>query len=209
MYIPSQFEENRLEVLHGLIAANPLGTLVTLASDGLNANHIPFEIDSSAGEFGTLRAHVARNNPVWHDRRDDAEPMVVFQGPHAYISPSWYPTKLEHGKVVPTYNYAVVHAYGPLRIIEDTAWLHDFLARLTAREERHAGSDWKIGDAPADYIEKMLSAIVGIEIPISRIVGKWKVSQNQPETNRAGVVAGLQKIGGDESLAMAQLVQSR
>ncbi|HEX7650118.1 MAG TPA: FMN-binding negative transcriptional regulator [Noviherbaspirillum sp.] len=209
MYIPSQFEENRLEVLHGLIAANPLGTLVTLASDGLNANHIPFEIDSSAGEFGTLRAHVARNNPVWHDRRDDAEPMVVFQGPHAYISPSWYPTKLEHGKVVPTYNYAVVHAYGPLRIIEDPAWLHDFLARLTAREERHAGSDWKIGDAPADYIEKMLSAIVGIEIPISRIVGKWKVSQNQPETNRAGVVAGLQKIGGDESLAMAQLVQSR
>ena len=208
MYTPSQFNENRLEVLQGLIADHPLGTLVTLASDGLNANHIPFEIDSSAGQFGTLRAHVARNNPVWHDLREGVDPMVVFQGPTAYISPSWYPTKLEHGKVVPTYNYAVVHAYGVMRVIEDPAWLRELLQRLSARHEKEAGKNWTIHDAPADFIEKQLAAIVGIEIPIARIMGKWKRSQNQPAVNRSGVVAGLSEIGSDEALAMARLVQS-
>lgn len=209
MYTPSQFNENRLEVLQGLIADHPLGTLVTLASDGLNANHIPFEIDSSAGQFGTLRAHVARNNPVWHDLLETVDPMVVFQGPTAYISPSWYATKQEHGKVVPTYNYAVVHAYGPLRVIEDPAWLRAFLVRLTARHEPQAGGNWKIEDAPPDYIEKTLTAIVGIEIPITRLQGKWKTSQNQPAVNRAGVAAGLEGIGSDEALAMARLVQAK
>lgn len=209
MYVRSYFKENRPEVLHDLIATNPLGTLVTLSSNGLQASHIPFEIDSTAGQFGILRAHVPRSDPIWSDRREDVEPMVVFQGPQAYISPSWYATKQEDSKVVPTYNYAVVHAYGPMRVIEDPAWLLEFLGKLTARHEQQVGKNWKIEDAPADYIEKMLSAIVGIEIPITRIEGKWKTSQNQPEVNRASVAAGLSEIGSDEALAMARLVQAK
>jgi transcriptional regulator len=206
MYQPAHFEEKRIEVLHELVVANPLGTLVTVDGAELNANHLPFELDRSAGPFGTLHAHVARANPVWQQIAGGVEPLVVFQGAQAYISPGWYASKAETGKVVPTYNYMVVHAYGHGRAIEDRVALRKFLERLTARYEAGMGTPWRIDDAPADYIEKMLHAIVGIEIPIQRLVGKWKVSQNRPAADQAGTVAGLRAVGTDDAVRMAEAV---
>lgn len=211
MYVPPHFEESRPEVMHELIRRHPLGTLVTLGENGLNANHIPFEIDPDPAPFGTLRAHVARNNPVWREHANDMEALVVFQGAHAYISPSWYATKQEDPRVVPTYNYMAVHAYGPLRVVEDRDWLRALLERLTNANEAVAHGPegaglWRISDAPESYIEKMLAAIVGIEIPVSRLVGKWKVSQNQPSVNRGSVERALRATGGESNAAMADAV---
>jgi transcriptional regulator len=208
MYVPSQFEENRPEVLHQLIGEHPLGMLVTLDPDGLNANHIPFEFDPEPAPYGVLRAHVARSNPVWRTFSADVEALVVFQGAQAYISPAWYATKQQDGKVVPTYNYMVVHAYGAMRVIDDPVWVRGLVERLTDRHEAGRASPWKVADAPRDYIDKLLSAIVGIEIPISKLVGKWKVSQNQPQANRDGVVNGLSEIGDDNATGMARAVRS-
>jgi transcriptional regulator len=214
MYLPAHFKESRVPVLHDLIRAYPLAVLVTLDGGGLVANHIPMEIDAGAGELGTLRGHVARANPVWKSHRAEVEAMAVFQGPEDYITPSYYATKAATGKVVPTWNYATVHAYGPLRVIEDPAWLRRFVEQLTDRHEaalQHATGDapWKVSDAPAPYIDSLVKAIVGIEVPLSRIEGKWKVSQNRPPEDRAGVVAGLSK--GDDPMqhAMAELVRER
>jgi transcriptional regulator len=206
MYLPKHFEENRVDVLHGLIRAHPLGALVTTGANGLEANHVPFEIDPDPAPFGTLRGHVARANPVWRDDAGDA--LVIFQGPELYVSPSWYPSKREGGKVVPTWNYAVVHAYGTLRAIDDAAWLRAFVERLTDRHEAARPDRWRITDAPADYVDQMVRAIVGIELPIARLVGKWKVSQNRPTRDRAGVVAGLEAQGTDVAGAMAALVRA-
>lgn len=205
MYLPKHFEETRVEVLHGLIRAHPLGALVTTGASGLEANHVPFEIDPDPAPFGTLRGHVARANPVWRDGVGDA--LVIFQGPELYVSPSWYPSKQEGGKVVPTWNYAVVHAHGALRAIDDAAWLRAFVTRLTDRHEGRRAAPWKVTDAPADYVDKMLTAIVGIELPIARIAGKWKVSQNRPAADRAGVIAGLEADGDDAARAMAAAVR--
>ena len=207
MYLPSHFEETRVEVLHRLIREHPLAVFVTLGSEGLNANHIPFEIEPAPAPFGTLRGHVARSNPVWRDFSKDIEPLLVFQGPQAYISPSWYPTKKETGKVVPTYNYIVVHAYGPLRVVEDRAWLRGLVERLTNRHEAKSVEPWKITDAPGDFIEKMLGAIVGIEIPVARLVGKWKASQNRPPVDRKGVISGLSELADADAVAMADFVR--
>jgi transcriptional regulator len=206
MYLPSHFEQQRPEELHGLISEVSLGMLVTLDPDGLNANHIPFDFDPEPAPYGTLRAHVARGNPVWRTFSPDVEALVVFQGPQAYVSPSWYPTKKEDGKVVPTYNYMVVHAYGAMRTIDDPAWLLALLERLTDRHESGRREPWKIDDAPTDFIEKRLSAIVGIEIAVSKLVGKWKVSQNRSEADRAGVAQGLTETGNAGACAMAQAV---
>jgi len=207
MYTPSHFEETRVAVLHQLIREHALATFVTLGPEGLNANHIPFEIDPEPAPFGTLRGHVARGNPVWRDFSKEIEALLVFQGPQAYISPSWYPTKKETGKVVPTYNYIVVHAYGPLRPIEDRVWLRNLVERLTNRYEAARVEPWKITDAPADYIETMLGAIVGIEIPVTRLVGKWKASQNRPPVDRKGVISGLNEIGDADAATMANFVR--
>jgi transcriptional regulator len=209
MYVPSQFEENRPEVLHQLIGEHPLGMLVTLDPDGLNANHIPFEFDPEPAPYGVLRAHVARSNPVWRTFSADVEALVVFQGAQAYISPAWYATKQQDGQVVPTYNYMVVHAYGAMHVIDDPVWVRGLVERLTDRHEAGRASPWKVADAPRDYIDKLLSAIVGIEIPISKLVGKWKVSQNQPQANRDGVVNGLSEIGDDNATGMARAVVVR
>src|SRR6266700_94994 len=157
--------------------------------------------------LGTLRGHVARDNPVWRDFSKDVQALLVFQGPKAYITPSWYPTKRETGKVVPTYNYIVVHAYGPLRVVEDRAWLRGLVERLTNRHEAARPQPWKITDAPGDYIEKMLGAIVGIEVPVARLLGKWKASQNRPPADRDGVVRGLGEIDDADAAAMAGLVK--
>jgi transcriptional regulator len=207
MYMPSHFEETRVEVLHQLIREHSLAVLVTLGSEGLNANHIPFEIEPAPAPFGTLRGHVARSNPVWRDFSKDVQALLVFQGPQAYITPSWYETKKETGKVVPTYNYIVVHAYGPLNVVEDRAWLRRLVERLTNRHEAARPEPWKITDAPGDYIDKMLGAIVGIEIPVTKLLGKWKASQNRPPADRDGVVRGLSEINDADAATMASLVK--
>jgi len=207
MYLPSHFEETRVEVLHGLIREHSLGALVTLGSEGLNANHVPFEIDATPAPLGTLQCHVARGNPVWRDFSKDNEALVVFQGTQAYITPSWYATKKETGKVVPTYNYLAVHAYGRIRVIEDRAWLRNLVERLTNRHEAARPVPWKVTDAPDDYIETMLGAIVGIEIPVTRLLGKWKASQNRPAADRAGVVLGLSESESADAATMAGVVK--
>lgn len=203
MYSPRHFEETRLDVLHALVRAHPLGALVTQQTDGLQADHIPFEIapPEAGAPFGVLRAHVARANPLWRDARGEA--MVIFQGAQAYVTPSWYEEKAVSGKVVPTYNYVVAHAYGRLRAVEDPAWLLALLGRLTGAHEAQRAQPWSVADAPAEYLDKMLAAIVGIEIPLTRLVGKWKVSQNRSDADRLAVAAGLQETNA----AMAGLVR--
>jgi transcriptional regulator len=208
MYVPSQFEERRLDVMHKLITDHAFGTLVTLNAAGINADHLPFELDPSAGEFGTLRAHVARANPLWRESSTDVEALAIFEGANAYVSPSWYPSKQDDGKVVPTWNYMVVHAYGPLRVIDDPVWLKGLVGRLTDRHESGRSAQWSVADAPQDYIDKLLNAIVGIEIPVTRLIGKWKISQNRSSVDRAGVVAGLNASGGMDESAMARAISS-
>ena len=205
MYVPSHFAEQRLDVLHQLMHDHPLGTLVTLTPDGLDACHIPFEIAPASADapHGTLRAHIARNNPLWRNASAALDALVVFQGPQAYITPSWYQEKAVSGKVVPTYDYATVHAYGRLRIIDDAAWLHALLARLSRLHEASRAQPWQLGDAPPDYIEKMLAAIIGIEIPLTRVIGSWKASQNRSQADRSTIAAGLRASG---AAAMADLV---
>jgi transcriptional regulator len=207
MYIPPLFNETRLDVLHGLIRAQPFATVVTLSSDGINANHIPLHLSAEQSSFGALRGHVARANPMWSDRVDDTDALAIFQGPHTYISPSFYPSKREHGKVVPTWNYAVVHARGPLSVIDDPAWLRSQLEALVSRHESASQAPWSIADAPPDFIERMMEAIVGFEIVISKLSGKWKMSQNQPAANRAGVVEGLRQRAGASDIEVAQWVE--
>ncbi|PLY42995.1 transcriptional regulator [Janthinobacterium sp. ROICE36] len=193
MYTPASFREKRLDVLHGLIRAHPLGALVRHGEDGLCADHLPFEIAAPTPEapFGILRAHVARANPLWRGAIGTDECMAIFQGPHAYITPAWYAEKQRSGKEVPTFNYAVVHAHGPLRAIDDAAWLMDLLERLTARHEADQAMPWTVADAPADYIGKLLKAIVGIEIPLTRLTGKWKLGQNRSLQDQASMAHGL------------------
>ena len=207
MYLPSHFEEQRPEILHALIRACPLAAIVTRTADGVDANHIPVDLCPERGPLGALRGHVARANPMWRERIEDAETLAIFQGPSSYISPSWYPTKREHGKVVPTWNYVVVHACGPLRVIDDPAWLRGQLEALVARHEAGSAAPWAISDAPPEYIDRMIASIVGFEIEIRRLVGKWKVSQNQPAPNRAAVAEALAARGGEAALKMAQLVR--
>ena len=207
MYLPTHFEETRVQVLHALIGAHPLGALVAMTGAGLDANHIPFEVDPEPGPFGTLRGHIARANPLWRDFSRDVEALVIFQGPGTYVSPAWYPTKQETAKVVPTWNYAVVHAHGTLRFIDDRDWLRAFVSKLTDRHEAPRPEPWKVTDAPADYIEKQLGAIIGLEIPITRLVGKWKVSQNRPAQDREGAAEGLLREGGPAAAAMAELIR--
>ena len=204
MYSPSHFDETRLDKLHALIQAWPLGAIVTHTDAGLAADHIPFEIaaPTAAAPFGTLRAHVARANPLW--RQAGAEALVVFQGPSAYVSPSLYAEKPVSGKVVPTYNYAVVHAHGALRAIEDPAWILALLRRLTSAHESARPAPWSVDDAPPDFLATLLKAIVGIEIPLDRLQGKWKLSQNRPPQDQA---AGAIDIANQPSAAgMAQLM---
>jgi transcriptional regulator len=202
MYLPTHFSESRPAVLRAFVRDHPLGLLVTQnGNGGVDANSVPFVLDADGDEPGVLRAHVARANPVWKTARTDVDALVVFQGPHGYVSPAWYPSKAEHGKVVPTWNYVMVQARGRLRAIDDRDWLRKFVSRLTARHEAPRDAPWAVTDAPADFIETMLGAIVGIEIPLSSLVGKWKVSQNRSAADRDGVVDGLVREHGDALLA--------
>ncbi|MBN1238960.1 MAG: FMN-binding negative transcriptional regulator [Gammaproteobacteria bacterium] len=207
MYLQKQFEEPDVRVLQALIRSHPLGTWVTHGDGELIVNHVPFLLDPDRGPHGTLAGHVSRSNPIWQLFSKNVPSVVAFQGAEAYITPSWYPSKHAHGKAVPTWNYAVVHAHGLPRAVDDRAWLLEHVARLTDTHEAGQARPWKVSDAPADYVEQMIGGIVGIEIPISKLVGKWKVSQNRPMADRLGVVAGLTARGDGRSLDMAALVE--
>ena len=189
MYVPDAFRQTDRSTLHGLIRANPLGMMVTVSGGVPDANHLPFLL-SDDGHLGTLRGHVARANGVWKEA-GNTPALVVFHGADGYISPAWYPTKSESGKVVPTWNYTVVHARGTLRVIDDVEWLRDHVTTLVAEHESNRDRPWSVADAPADYIEAMLSAIIGIEMPIAELAGKWKLSQNRTDRDREGVRRGL------------------
>ncbi len=207
MYLPTHFAETRIEVMQALVHAHPLGALVTMGAQGLDANHVPFEYDPHPAPYGTLRAHVARANPVWQEASASIEPLVIFQGPQVYISPSWYPTKKQTGKVVPTFNYIVVHAYGPMRVIDDVAWVRAFVGKLTDRFESQRPQPWSVVDAPEDFIATQARAIVGIEIPVTRLIGKWKASQNRPAEDRESVAQALRESGAPAGQAMASEIE--
>jgi transcriptional regulator len=191
MYLPKAFEETRVDVLHACIRSHPLGALVTVGASGLNANHVPFMVDPEPAPFGTLRAHVARGNPAWRELASTPDALVIFQGPQAYVSPSWYPGKQEHGKVVPTWNYVAVHAYGAARVVHDAAWLRDLVTSLTKEHEAGRVEPWSVSDAPDEFVAQQMRAIVGIEIPIARLQGKWKASQNRAPLDIERVTEGL------------------
>jgi transcriptional regulator len=203
MYLPRHFEQHDAQALHGLMREHPLATLVTVGPDGITADHVPLEFDATAGPHGTLRGHVARANPLWQHAASQPV-LAVFCGPQAYVTPSWYPSKAQTHKVVPTWNYTVVHAHGTLRAVDDAPWLHDLVTRLTGHHETPRPQPWAVADAPDEYVAQMLRAIVGIEIPLTRLIGKWKVSQNRSEADRLGVADGLPA----EAAAMAALVRA-
>jgi transcriptional regulator len=206
MYTPAHFKEERTEALHQLVHDHPLGLLITLGPEGMDATPIPFLLDTEPDGTAVLRAHVARANPVWREARTDVDTLVVFQGPQAYMSPSWYPSKADTGKVVPTWNYITVQARGQLVVRDDAEWLRGFVTRLTQRHEAVQAKPWAVTDAPADYIDTMLRAIVGIEIPLTSLKGKWKMSQNHPAANRRGAAQGLRRQGTEQALAVAACV---
>ena len=207
MYTPAHFDETRPELLHQLVRDHPLGLLVTLGEQGLDANPVPFLLDAEGSGPGVLRAHVARANPVWREARTDVETLVVFQGPQAYVTPNWYPSKAETGKAVPTWNYITVQARGRLAVHDDAAWVRALVTRLTERHEATQPRPWAVSDAPPEYIDAMLRAIVGIEIPLTSLRGKWKMNQNHPAANREGLSRGLREQGDEQALAVAAWVE--
>ena len=199
MYTPKYSEETRAEVLDALVRTYPFATVVANSANGLIANHLPFELVN-----GVLHGHVARGNELV--QMDGVEVLLVFRGPDGYISPNWYPTKHETGREVPTWNYAVLHVHGRLRVIDDAAWLKILLERLTDHHEADQPQPWKMSDAPEDHIETSLRAIVGLEVTIDRVEGKFKLSQNHPARNRTGVIAGLRQRNGEGDVELASLM---
>ncbi|GAB5097810.1 FMN-binding negative transcriptional regulator [Caballeronia sp. HLA56] len=204
MYIPDHFNETNTEVLQQLVLQHPFGALVTSGKSGLDANHIPFELITDQGQFGTLLAHVARANAVWQDVTDNDEVMVIFNAGDAYISPTWYPSKHEHHKQVPTWNYIVVHAYGRIQIRDNKKFVRGVVARLTRTHEAQEPKPWKMGDAPVDYVEQQLDAIVGLEIEVTRWVGKRKLGQHKDARDIRGP-AGMLNSRGNQQIGDAML----
>jgi transcriptional regulator len=209
MYIPRANQETRIPVIHKLMEERPFASLITMGATGLFASHIPMVLERDGTEMGRLKGHLSRANRQWRDFTPDVEALAIFSGPQHYITPSWYPEKQENGRVVPTWNYAVVHAYGHLRVIEDSDWLMAHLESLVTIHEAELAAPWKIQDAPAEYIASQVKGIVGLEMVIERLEGKWKVSQNRSEQDRAGVAKGLAELDTKESLAMKALVDER
>ncbi len=206
MYQPPIFKQNSFDVMHHLIRANPFATVVCSSNGGLQANHLPLLLHADLSEYGILRGHVSRANSLWRDYDPSIDVLAIFQGAHHYISPSWYPSKEEHGKVVPTWNYVAVHASGPLQIFQERDLLLDHINNLTFNFENARDEPWSVSDAPEDYVQRQLRGIVGIEIKIKSLEGKWKISQNRPEKDRAGVVAGLQDEESEIATCMAKLI---
>ena len=207
MYLPAHFAETRTEVLHAAMRSHPLGTLITLDDDGaLQADPIPLLVEPGPADHGTLRGHVARANPLWRRTRTETEVLVVFQGAQSYVSPGWYPSKAEHGKVVPTWNYVAVHAYGPVEFFEDADRILGVVTRLTNLHERPRAEPWAVTDAPEAFVRAQLRAIVGLRMPITRMEGKRKMSQNRSAADRAGVAAGLAASERASDRAVAALI---
>lgn len=207
MYLTSHFKEENTEKLHQYIRTLNFGVLVVADEAGIEANHLPFRLNAEAGPFGTLECHVSRNNPAWQCIADGGRVLVIFQGPNAYISPSWYPSKVDAGRVVPTWNYLAVHAAGPAQVIQDPVWLKEHVRRLTDQHEAGRESPWSLDDAPGDFIDRLAAGIVGIEIRIDQLIGKLKASQNQSEANRMGVKRGLAGEADFNAQAMSELIQ--
>jgi transcriptional regulator len=205
MYLPKHFEQHDREQLIALMCERPLATLITITPDGPSADLIPLEFLPGDGEHGTLRGHVARANPLW--QRAGTSALAVFTGPEAYISPGWYASKKEHGKVVPTWNYTMVQARGVLRAVDNAPWLHALVQRLTNHHEATQAKPWHVSDAPDDYVQQMLRAIVGIEIPLTALVGKWKVSQNRSAADREGTAKGLAAAHADDMASLVRLAK--
>jgi transcriptional regulator len=207
MYIPKPNEEKRIPVMHELINSQPFASLVTMGASGLFASHIPMVLEQDGSEFGVLKAHIARANTQWRDLNPSIDALAIFAGLHHYISASWYPGAKEDGKEVPTWNYVVVHACGPLKVIEDPVRLRAHLEKLTNASEAGSENPWKVSDAPEDFINQQMRGIVGLEMPIHRLEGKWKVSQNRNQRDRNAVTEELAKLNTPESLAMKKLVE--
>jgi transcriptional regulator len=209
MYIPRHNEEKRAPVMQALMVSHPLATLVTLGTQGLFASHIPMVFENDGSEFGVLKGHISRANTQWQDFSPIVDALAIFAGDQHYVTPTWYSENGEHAKQVPTWNYAVVHAYAPLKVIEDKQWLLAHVSKLTNIHEAAFPVPWKVGDAPEDFIQSQLKGIVGLELSIRRLEGKWKVSQNRTERERQGVVEGLTELNTPQSLAMKALVEQR
>jgi transcriptional regulator len=209
MYNPSSFAEHDVAVMHDFIEAHPFGALVTASPSGLFATHLPLVLDRQVGPHGTLQGHIARANPHHEVAGDGSEALVLFTGADSYVTPSMYASKARHGKVVPTWNYVAVHAHGTLRFVREPDALRVHLARLTARHETSRRQPWSITDAPADYIEKQLGAIIGVEIEIARLEGKWKMSQNRPAEDVDGVIEGLSASDDPREREVAEIVRER
>lgn len=207
MYIPKHFEQSDPQALQDLIRCAPLASLVTLGAQGLNANPIPLYFEANSG-LGLLQGHVARANSLWRDIDAKFEALAIFHGSNAYISPNWYPSKAEHHKEVPTWNYRVLNVYGHLRVQDDPIWLRGFLEKLTTQQEANFAQPWQVTDAPEDYLQKMLKAIVGIELEITRWEGKWKLSQNKASPEYQGVIDGLNQTQVADALTLAATMQS-
>lgn len=209
MYLPKHFAETDPGAMHALMREYPLATLVTSGADGLTANHLPLQLLPEPAPNGCLQGHVARANPLWKQASPQLPALAIFHGPQHYISPSSYESKARDGRVVPTWNYVAVHAHGSLRVIDDADWVAAQIEALTAMQEARQAQPWSVADAPADYIERMRAAVVGIEIVITRLVGKWKVSQNQPAANQSSLIAALEANGNEDSITMARLIRQR
>jgi transcriptional regulator len=208
MYLPPHFKQTNPDAVSDLIAAFPLATIVTTGDDGITANHIPMQLTAGDGDHGVLRGHVARNNAVWHTTDSTKDVIAIFQAPDAYISPNWYVTKQETHEVVPTWNYAVVHAYGQIRFHDDEKWLRGVIGKLTKSMEADQPRPWNMGQAPRAYTAAQLTEIVGVEITITRLIAKWKVSQNRSEADRQGVVDGLRQSDGPASNWIATAIEN-
>jgi transcriptional regulator len=206
MYVPRHYEESRPEQLHALIAQHPLGILVTQGPSGLDANHLPFELETLEGSLGILHTHVARTNPVWREIVTGDEVLVVFRAADAYISPNWYPSKHEHHRQVPTWNYIVAHAHGRVTVRDDERYLRGLVGRLTKRHEASQAQPWRMGDSSQTFINEMLASIVGLEIGITRLVGKFKLGQNKEKRDVLGAAHAL-KAQGDNAIADAMLAR--
>ncbi|MEM7124306.1 MAG: FMN-binding negative transcriptional regulator, partial [Pseudomonadota bacterium] len=203
MYLQAAFREDDLAAMHAAMRATNLMTLVTQGADGLQASHVPILLDDTKGDQGTLTGHLSRANEQWRKTDTDLPALAMFQGPDAYVSPGWYATKREHGKVVPTWNYVAVHAHGSIRFLDDRETLRDIVTALTDRHEAGRAEPWAVTDAPDDYVNAMLNSIVGFEFAIERLEGKWKMSQNRNEADRRGVVDGLKEVGCSGELNVA------
>ena len=207
MYTPKAFEVTDLPMLHAAMKQSGLATLVTITANGLVATHLPLLLDETRGAYGTLTGHVSRANVQWRETDPDAEALIIFLGLDSYVTPNWYPAKQETGRVVPTWNYAAIHAYGRITFIEDPEWLRTMVTDLTKKHEASFPAPWQVSDAPAVYIDSQLKAIVGLEFQILRLEGKQKFNQNRSVEDRLGVIQGLRELEDERKTQVAELME--